>query len=273
MGLADLAGGDLGADGSWYDIVPDGDGWVAVGEGGSVGKLVSIELVSGGLEIVGSVDLDGIATRVARSDDRVAAAGADGIAFYARDGAGFTSTGSRPDGAADYPWSLGLDGTTAILAYYQYPTGHVLSLVPEEPSSPVVALGISGLVSRPVAMFEGWLLPQTSNFWQGCYTEFVLLDVGTATLTSLGSIPCISSTDGQDGAFDAAAFGSEVLVANGESDVLRAPWDPVSFGVSGPTTLTPAIWPDVPRMPTQIEIVGDVAVLAGDDVGAVQICP
>jgi hypothetical protein len=139
----------------------------------------------------------------------------------------------------------------------------------------MTALSTVGNPQSPLSTPDGWLIPSTGNFWVGCNGALQLLDLAAGTLDFLATAPCISSFDAEDGPFQGALFAGELFLANSESGVLRLPWTPPTLAVPNSTTLTPAIWPDVPTYPMRLERLDDVLVLTGvfgASVGMVRIC-
>jgi hypothetical protein len=265
----------LGEGGRWMGLASDGTRWLALGAilDGEVdtSHLLLLTLDQGQWEVASRVELGSEAQRVAADGAEVVVAGPEGVVFFEQQGDELVSQGERsfPEGEW-YVTGLALDGEVALIGVG---SAEELWLVPRQDSQPLTRLVSLAWPLTPVRVPEGWLVPESSSFWDGCRSALELLDVPGSSLSFLERPPCISSLDGPDGAFDAALFGEELLLANGEAGVLRTSWDPQQLSVPFSTDLTPQSWPSVPWMPVQIEAVEDLAVILGDGTIAVaRVC-
>jgi len=148
-------------------------------------------------------------------------------------------------------------------------------VIPLDEGQPTTQLSTMGNPQIPLSTPEGWLIPETGNFWVGCDGALELLDPAAGTLEYLAAAPCISAFDAEDGPFQASSYSGEMFLANSESGILRFPWTPPEIDVPTSTTLSTAIWPDVPSYPARLERLGDVLFLLGDygsSLGVVRIC-
>ena len=108
------------------------------------------------------------------------------------------------------------------------------------------------------------------------FTPIERLHVATGRLDRVGETPVLSAFDAEDGAFDLALRDGALIIANSESGVLRAPWTEDGVTVPEGTTLTPALWEDVPPRPQQLAVLGDRLLILSphaDAVGVPYICP
>ena len=120
----------------------------------------------------------------------------------------------------------------------------------------------TGSPAVAIAVDEGWLIGETNNFW-GSYQAGIELLTEFGELRTLSRVPVISSTDGEDGAFDLALLGERLLVANCESGLLASAWSTEELTLEK----VPGPWheKDYGCAPRTLEVVGDLAAIVGDD--------
>ena len=267
---------DLGPWGAWGDVTHAPWGFAAGGES-AVGPmaeyhLLTVEVTGTGSTLGPRLQLGHSAQRVAVEGDLIVAAGTTQLTFAEHTGTELIALATRA-----YPqevtWinAVALAGDVAVVTSYE--AG--VMLIPLDPGQPTTVLPTTGSPQRPLPTPEGWLIPETGNFWVGCDGALELLDPDAGTLEYLAAAPCISAFDAEDGPFQAVQFAEEMFLANSESGILRFPWTPPVIEVPTTTTLTTALWPEVPSYPTRLERLGDVLFLLGDygsSFGVVRIC-
>lgn len=238
-----------------------------------VNHLLVVEQAVAGSLLGQRITLPFLPSHVATDGSLIVAVGGMGIGFYELGATSLTEVSTRvfePGlGAIN---GLALDGTTAIVTSY---SGGV-QLVPSSASDPIALLTPVANPQQPLPVPEGWLIPETSNFWQGSVGALELLDLSGPGLTWLATPPVISAVDGEDGPFSAALYDDDLFLANLESGTLRADWTTTDLTIPTETTLTETVWPGGVAFPDRVDVFGDVLILAtswGSSVGLVQICP
>lgn len=133
----------------------------------------------------------------------------------------------------------------------------------------LASYGTVGDPSVAVPARSGWLIGETNSFF-GSYRAAVHWLNPNGKLEFVASVPVQSSGDGTDGAYDIAVHGDDLLVANCESGLLRGRWD----GAVVQLKPVPGPWsPDFAECsPKQVEVVGDVMVVAGPGLDFVRFC-
>ena len=268
---------EVGPWGGWWGLAPAPWGFAAVGtssEGPTeVFHLLTVEQAVAGSLIGPRINLPFLPSHVAVDGSLIVAVGGMGIGFYELGTIELIEVSTRTfEPGLGTINGLALDGDVAIVTSW---TGGV-QLVPSSADLPAVDLTPTANPQQPLAVPEGWLIPETSNFWQGSIGALELLDLEQESLTWLAQPPVISAADGEDGPFAAALHEGELFLANMESGTLRADWTTEGLAIPVGTTLTADVWPGGPLQPNRADLFDGVLILGttwGSSVGLVEICP
>jgi hypothetical protein len=264
----------IGPWGSWGPIAPADWGWAA-GSESSAGPMAQHWVIL--LEETPNTSFQGPRPQLSHAVQALAtegvtvvAAGGGAVSFLTLGSAGLALDATRYVGTATGVRGLSLIGDRALVLCWG--GGTVVSPDPLVVPIPVVSVG--GSPQQPVVDGGAWLVPRSTNFWQGGTAGVARVET-SGSWTWLADAPWISSFDDEDGPFALAIEGGELFLANSESGVLRAPWPGAPLTIPPTTTLTSAVWPAVPARPRQIAHLGDLFALAGPDgssVGLVTAC-
>ncbi len=267
---------EVGPWGQWGDLAEASWGFAAIGQS-SAGPmnqwhLLLVEQGASGSALGSRAQLSHDASHIAVDGDAIAVVGSQSVSFFEVVAnalvPGETREWSAVPAAAT---GLGLHDGVALVGSW---TGDAL-LVPVDPLAPMLTVDLPGTPHRPLWTDGGWLVPQTTNGWVAEAAGISLLDPAAGTSTWVGDAPWISAFDADDGPFQIDLLNGELLLANSESGMLRADYDPLGTTIPTATTLTAALWPEVPSLPRRMARDGSLLAIAQDfstSLGLVEVC-